>query len=244
VSRRDRAVSETIGFVVTFSMILLMVGLVYTAGTSALTDLKTAEQTENAEYAVEALAETLGTLERGDPARTSELRIGGGSFGVTEGTTLDISVAGTAPFSRSLTLNGLSYRREETTVAVSGGAVIRTDRDAAVMLREPSFVCTPDRAVISVVTMTNAGDTERIGTSGSVVVEARTVNQTLLYPDDPSAVASNATSVTVTPAGPYADGWTEYFEAHPQWSSTGSGYRCTTSAVYVRRTAIGVRLFT
>ena len=225
-------------------MILLMVGLVYTAGTSALTDLKTAEQTENAEYAVEALAETLGTLERGDPARTSELRIGGGSFGVTEGTTLDISVAGTAPFSRSLTLNGLSYRREETTVAVSGGAVIRTDRDAAVMLREPSFVCTPDRAVISVVTMTNAGDTERIGTSGSVVVEARTVNQTLLYPDDPSAVASNATSVTVTPAGPYADGWTEYFEAHPQWSSTGSGYRCTTSAVYVRRTAIGVRLFT
>jgi hypothetical protein len=243
VNGRDRAVSETIGFVVTFSMIVLMVGLVYTAGTSALGEFQQAEQTDNAEYAMEALAETLGTLERGDPARASELRVGGGSFGVTNGTTLDVSVAGASPYSRSFQVRGLSYRRDETTVAFASGAVIRTDRGNAVMLRDPSFICTPDRAIVSVVTLRNVGNSTRIGTSGSVVVEARTVNRTLMFPVDASTAASDATAVTVTPSGARADGWEQYFSSAPQWTATGSGYTCNASEVYVRRTIISVRLF-
>lgn len=243
MTARDRAVSETIGFVITFSLIILMVGLVYTAGTSALADFQRAEQTDNAEYAMEALAETLGTLERGDPARASELRVGGGSFGVTNETTLDVAVAGASPYSRTFQVRGLSYRRDETTVAFASGAIIRTDRGNAVMLRDPSFVCTPDRAIVSVVTLRNVGDSTRIDASGSVVVEARTVNRTLAFPTNASTAADSATAVTVTPSGERADGWDQYFSAAPQWTAAGPGYTCTTSEVYVRRTIITVRLF-
>lgn len=243
MTARDRAVSETIGFVITFSLIVLMVGLVYTAGTSALADLQRAEQTDNAEYAMEALAETLGTLERGDPARASELRVGGGSFGVTNGTTLEISVAGASPYTRTFQTRGLSYRRDETTVAFVSGAIIRTDRGNAVMLRDPSFVCTPDRAVVSVVTLRNVGESTRIGASGSVVVEARTVDRTLAFPADALTTADDATAVTVTPSGERVEGWEQYLSSNPRWVATGSGYTCTTAEVYVRRTIITVRLF-
>jgi hypothetical protein len=236
-------VSETIGFVFTFAMIVLMVGLVYTTGTGALADLRQAEQSENAEYAMEALAESVGTLERGDPARTNELRVGGGSFTVTDDTTLDVSVAGTSPYSVSIRPRGLAYQRDATTIVLSGGAVIRSDHGNAVMLREPSFVCTPDVAIVSLVHMKNVGDTDRIGTSGSVIVEARTIEQSLRYPQDATVVASDATNVTVTVNGDRASGWNDYFDAHPRWTANGAGYTCASSRVYVRETTVGVRLF-
>jgi hypothetical protein len=247
VKRTDRGVSETIGFVVTFSMIILMVGLVYTAGTGALADLREAEQTENAEYAVEALAESLGTLERGDPARTSELRVGGGAFAVTNATTLGVTVDGDTTYATTLYPGGIAYERGETAVAVSGGAVVRTDRGDAVLLRRPSFVCGPERAIVSVVTLRNVAETDRIGTSGSVVVEARLADadgEELLYPTT-GAVAGNATSVTLNVTGPYAEGWEGYFESEPNWNATGAGssYACDTEQVYVRRTTIRVRIF-
>lgn len=243
----DRGVSETIGFVLSFSLTILMVGLVYTAGTGVIGDLGRAEQADNAEFAVEALAESLRTLERGDPARASEIRLGGGSLSYTDGTTVSIRVtpepsASWSTVTYSLDPNRLAYRTGETSVAFEAGGVIRTDGDRSVLLRRPSVRCGPGYAVVSVVTMKNVGSNERVGGDGSAVIEARTESADLLFPHTASATAGEAASVSLAFSGPGTAAYDRSFAEADGWSRSGGRFVCSADRIHVRRTTVTVRI--
>lgn len=238
--RRDRGVSEVLGFALSFSIIMLSVGLVYTAGIGAVTDLRDGERVDSAQRALESTAATFENLQRGDPARSSELRIGDGSFSVESRTTFNVTVVG--PDERyDFTAGTLHYEYGSSRVSYELGAVIRSHRDSGAVVRRPPFRCSGNQAVISVVSL-RGSDRERVAGGTSVTVLARVEENGLPYPPDVATSPGAASAVNVSVASSSGDAWQRYFEDHPGWTRSGGGYVCSADRVFVRHTVIRVRL--
>jgi hypothetical protein len=235
----DRGVSEVLGFMLSFSVVVLSVGLIYTSGYAALVDLQESEQLDSAERAMGALGGTFAELERGEgPARGSEVRLRGASMELTEGTHLQVTVhrmAGTETY--DYTVDRLAYRWKGTDIAYDAGAVVRDDPGpGSYLVRRPNFVCRDDAAVVSIVDLTTNGSTS-LSRSGSVLVESRVAARELDYPSDDAAGSGAPTQVKVTIVdSPSEDAWARYFEEAPGWTGGGSTYTCTADDVYVRET--------
>jgi hypothetical protein len=240
--RDDRAVSEVLGFILSFSVILLSVGIVYTAGFDAMGNAQADVQAETAEEAMTALADTFGDLARGrGSVRESEVRVGGAAMEETAGSSLEIRVqraSGATTYVHDT--RGLSYRLgDERSVVYDSGAVIRATEAGARIVQPPTFVCRDSVAVVSLVRI--GSGTESISTDGAIRVTAQLDSTSLVYPGSGSGGSGNATAVEVTVLGsPYAGAWTDYFREHPNWAGSGPTFTCTATDVYVRTVAIDV----
>ena len=244
----DRAQSEVLGFILSFSIILLSVGLVYSVGFSAVTDLRDGEQLDSAERAMVALGGTFENIERGDPARASEIRLGGGTLAVEKGTTAYIAVNNSSMtiVERKLTAGSLSYSLDGTTISYEIGSVYRQEPEGGLVSRHPRFVCTPTRAVVTVVTFNSSA--RSVASGGSVTTVARFDNATLLFPTNQTARAHRAESVTIDVDSPREALWDRYFEdPDTNWvpDSTEPGKAtCNAEAVYLRQVGVNVRFVT
>ncbi|MDS0293148.1 DUF7289 family protein [Halogeometricum luteum] len=242
----DRAVSETLGFILTFSVVVASVGVVYTVGFGAVTDLQDAEQDANAERAIGALAESFGDVERGAaPAQAGEVRLGGSRLRLADGEEMTVSVGGGgAPYVHATTPGALVFSDEDVAVAYVSGMVVRTDRteDGDVLGRSlverPSFACRPEQATVSLVVLRAAGGAENpdVRTDGSVLVTGSAESRSLLYPA--TGTSPNASTVTID-AGAYADAMAPSM-AESGWTRSGDEFTCSTERVYVTRTLLRV----
>ena len=87
-----RGVSETIGFVLVFSLIVLTVGVVLTVGYGGLQDARDAERVNNAERAFDVLADNVEDItHRGAPSRGTEVRLAEASLGAGSPTYLNVT---------------------------------------------------------------------------------------------------------------------------------------------------------
>ena len=150
---RDRAVSETLGFVFIFVLIVSSTGFVYTIGTSNLQDVRDQERLNNAERAFDVMAENMNDLERRSvPARSTEIKLSEAQIShgdpvrieirgvLNETGTPDPSVNFSGPNQQHLeyTVTPIVYRgvpTEETRLVYANGAVIRQQRNGVVMLQ-------------------------------------------------------------------------------------------------------------
>ena len=90
--RDRRGVSETVGFVLVFSLVLLTVGTVLTVGYAGLQDARDAERVNNAERAFDVLANNIEDITaRGAPSRGTEIRLAEASIGPGAPVTMNIS---------------------------------------------------------------------------------------------------------------------------------------------------------
>lgn len=235
----DRGLSELIGYVLAFAVVVASIGIVYTAGLGSIQQYQQTEQERNAERAFVALAESLNDVQRGEaPARNGEIRLAGGTLAVDDGPTVEVAVdaGGGSRTVYAGNVGALEYSLDGARVAYVAGAVLRADRGSAYIVDSPPFSCSDDRAIVSLVTLTE-GDASSISTQGSVLVEAEARSTSLRYPDDAAANA-DADSVTLTFDSDTSawgraledDGWTE--------SGGGDSYTCETDRVVVRRTTI------
>jgi hypothetical protein len=239
--RSDRGVSEVLGFVISFSIIILSVGLVYTFGFGALTELRESEQLHSAERAISGTAATFETLQRGDPARASELRFNGGLLSVTNNTTMTVTVTGPGT-TYTFTPGSLVYEYDGSRISYESGAVLRSDDQSGVMLRRPMMQCSGSRALVSVLTI----DSPRNSVSGdsSVVVLARVQSNEVTFPESAATTPGAATGVELAIDSPNDAGWEKYFTRHPQWKQSGDEYVCAADRVFVRHTVVSLRFLT
>ncbi|MFC6988243.1 hypothetical protein ACFQJD_05030 [Haloplanus sp. GCM10025708] len=87
----DRAVSDVVGFVLVFSLIITSVGVVTVFGISTLEDARTDERINNAERAFDVLADNFDDIARGGaPSRATEIKLAETSLTLAE--TVDLSV--------------------------------------------------------------------------------------------------------------------------------------------------------
>jgi hypothetical protein len=234
--RDDRAVSDTISFVLVFALIVSGVGLVTVFGMSSLADVKGGANADAAERGFVTLAENVDELEGSrSPVRTGDLSLADASLAVTTGPSLAVDVGGSS-VSETVQVGGLEYRTGDTVVSYVGGGVFRTQDGGTAVVSSPSVRCTADHATVSVVRLT-ALDATSVG-GGTAQVGVVRDDSALVFPR--TRAPQTVTNVSVTTADPR---WHRYFESQPSWTATGPDtYTCSTDRVFVRRTNVSVAL--
>ena len=244
----DRGVSEVVSFILTFSIITMMIGLLYTAGFVSMERLQTGNQMQNAEGVFFAMADSFGELQEGQaPRRAGALDLDvGASLSVNNETRVDVTVynASDRVFTRSIAVRSLDYRLDERAVSYETGAILRTDGDSSAMVREPSGIfCSPstNSAVVSLVTLTDP-DGASVA-SGTATVSGRQRSTTLLFPAERNASGS-LENVTLEVTSPHRGAWDDALGDATGWEDPdGDGtYACEgVDQVFVRHTIVEVR---
>lgn len=164
-SRRERAVSDVIGFSLMFGIIIVGVGVVSVGGLNDILDFGDREEITTSERGMEAAAATLDKINsQSDWNRSFSLVVGTGNVWLNDseltisgadGIENDIGDGGTIP------VNSLEHRfdrqPQDVSVRYESGAVFRSDSVAASY--RPSFKCNgdTDTALVSVVNLTAKG---------------------------------------------------------------------------------------
>lgn len=250
-----RAVSDLVGFVLAFAVIITSVGLVSTFGFNALQDAREAELAKNSERSFVLLGQNFGELENGQAVkRTSEMELRSGSLGIRNTTeiTLEIQRPSDDNYETTVAPRSLQFRIGGEAIAYENGGTFRgqVGANASVVQLEPGFVCGEDYAVVSLVKLTEQADRTLGG--GVARISAERVNSTLLYPKNRTGnvdTAADGTQLNVTVDSPFSGGWRQYFtRAGNEWNHpdpSESVYSCDVGkrgAIYIKRTVIEVGL--
>jgi len=246
--RDDRAIRNIIGFTLTFSIIVVSVGLVSTLGYQQLETLSQNERIENGEQAMELISAGLQQIEQQQSTvQTNELDISGGSLAVVDGP--NVTVRSTRNFNTTIPVGGLRYTIGQTTFTYENGALFRTGvQGNTAVLSGPAWTCTRHRAVVSVVTI-RAGSNSQFG-GDSVTVSGTSTSSDLLFPMNRTGPdsASDPGEANVTVGSPRSQAWGRYLNDSGNWTRSGGledTYVCDgVEAVYVRQTVIRVSFIT
>ena len=229
-----RGQSTTIGFVIIFGTVLLMVGLVSVSGFAALEDVRNDERVTNGVRSFEVLATNVDEVAGdGVPSRATTIQVDGLSLSTGPKTTFEVHVPAdgvrqtveTAP----LVLDGGAGSQ----VVYANGAVIRADRDGLVMARPPRLLVTPDYARLHVirtrpVAATSVGGqntaTVRTTRNGTAVEETATSGDTVYF---------NVTS-------PRRAAWQRSLDSNPQTSCTAVDSDTVSCEITTDETAVSV----
>jgi hypothetical protein len=213
----DRGVSETLGFVFVFALVVSSTGLVYTLGTENLRDVRDGERLNNAERAFDVMAENVNDLQRRSAgSRSTEVKLSEAQVSHGDPVTINVSgtvTGGTDNFTFERDVYPIVYRgvpTDETKLVYLNGAVIRDQRDSAVMVREPDYRLTSEALVMPLIVTRPLNDPDTVGGSTTVLVRGTTdfgkrsvVAETRQY------------DVTINVTTPRAGAWRGYFESEP-----------------------------
>lgn len=219
--RRDRGVSDVIGYVLVFSLVASVVAIVSVTGVGALEDARFAEQVNNAERAYDVLADNLDDVHReGAPSRATEINLQDARLDTTTNATINVSGrGGGVRFSTgNQTTNAIRWQStssQDTVLSYELGTVIRDEGPGAVLVREGPYQFDRDWTIISLV-LTPAR--EQASYSGSTVrVRGIRLQPNIRY----RGTAPDTVYVNVTTR--YPDTWAEYFESQPDTTCTRAG---------------------
>lgn len=253
-----RSVSNVVGFVLMFGIIITSVGLVSTVGMSQLDDFNDQQQIRNADRTFELMARSFDeVVESQTTVRTEAIDLNGGSIRVDPTSSVRVTVydaSDTVVDAETIPLNALVYRMGKTAVAYENGATIRTKvhTDSGLLLHKPQFICDDGHAVLSIVTV-KPKETRQISGDRTLRITGRRTNTSLLFPTATSGRgnASSSAHVDLTyhfSSASRAREWGLYFEhSDGNWTVTGStdssvSARCGSNLdrVYVRRTVLTI----
>lgn len=246
----ERAVSEVISFVLVFALIALTVGVVYATGFGGLTDSREAERVNNAERAFDVLADNLEDItQRGAPSRATEIKLAEAQIGLSkeqastsdesevevsvEITNWDPDSDGTAEPAAvgSTSSDPIVYTANRPAeVVYVNGAVMRSDRGAGTMVREPNVVFRGDSTRTAVVSLIETRAVGSTSVGGDTTVLIRTVKRAsnVNASADPSTDTTGSdyqVELTIQSTEARAPVWRDYYEsqfpANSGWSSAG-----------------------
>lgn len=221
----DRGVSDVIGFVLVFSLVVASVAVVSVSGVDTLQTARDAEQLENAERAFDVLADNVADLHRrGAPSRATEMSLGQAQLKTGDPIVMNVTVNETGAASPTPVLNRTARPivysgNRDRQLVYEAGAVFRVNRDGGLMTRQPPFVIADDRVLLSVLTI-RSESTQSLGGS-SVLVRTDHRGAAVRHASSDGSVQN----VTIRVESPRASVWADYFE--------DSGFDCTTPGTAV-----------
>ncbi|RYJ13403.1 hypothetical protein ELS19_05105 [Halogeometricum borinquense] len=213
----SRGVSEVLGFVLVFGLVIASVGTVYAFGVGELRETRDFERVNNAERAFEVFADNVADVaRRGAPSRGTELKLSDSTLGYGE-TMVNVSLD-TTPATPGSDMNNstgsislspvVMTLQDAGEVRYATGAVMRTDGNGPPrMTHEPDFIFDKDRAVVQLVRSVPRGTTQVGGERIARIRTVKTSRSTLLTrTETPVTLRFNVTS-------PYAPAWGDYLES-------------------------------
>jgi hypothetical protein len=239
-----RAVSDVVGYILVFSLVVSVVGVVSVAGFTSLENARYAEQANNAERAFDVLADNVGDVYAdGAPSRGTEISLSEASLGTTGSVTVNVTAKDTSTgdnFTLEKTAAPIVWRGErDTEIAYSLGATLRAQQNGGVVIEGSPSRFDPNRAVIHVV-QTRAPDTQFGGTT--VRVRAVHASSNVLLSEPTNKYDEIWLNVTT----PRADIWQQHLERYPDTTCSvgvvpGESTE-TVSCEFVNRQAVHVTL--
>lgn len=201
----DRAVSDLIGFILVFSLIVSVVAIVSVSGLDALQDTREAEQSKNAERAMEVLADNMADIyERGAPSRATEISLSDSQL-YADGP-IEIRVQNTSPtLDKTYEVRPIVHRSGDGTELVYVmGAVFRVDENGGgIVLRDWDPVLDETRTVFPVVNTSATNNTATNIKASTVLVRANEQGRNVTVADRDGSY----TDLTITVTSPRADLW-------------------------------------
>lgn len=245
MSTSNRGVSDVVAFTLTFSIIILSVGAVYTLGLGSVADLRDTEQVNSADRTMQGVAETISDVtQKNAPGRSIAIGLDEGALrtrdskvtvevtgdsGTISNQTIDTNALVIAP-KESLTKlvyeNGLNYRARE-----GAGVTVQ---------RTPTITCTDNVAILELVKLRGQISTSVPGSLELEINRNRRLS-TLRFPDFSAGQrAQDATNVTINVSETRRpDAWDQHFGTVPNWNGSSGSYTCSgVDAVFVQVTVI------
>lgn len=252
VGGADRGLSDLVGFVLAFAVILASVGLVSTFGMDALEAARDDQQEANAERAFDVMAENFDEIEQNlAPSRTSEVDLHDGRLSVQNVTafTLTVEHDGTRDFERTIHPKRIVLQPDLTTpdvVTFVNGATIRgrNGTQQGIVQNRPRMVCNGGQVVVSMVTL-NTSEDRQLG-SGTIRITGTERTTRLVYPVNRTGQNSSTNvsdDVRVSIDGGFERAWRKaLIKSDGDWEAgPGDTVVCSDpDRVFVRETVIDV----
>ncbi|WP_123533065.1 DUF7289 family protein [Halosimplex salinum] len=249
-SSAERAVSDLIGFVLVFSLIAAVVAVVSLAGLSSLEGARDAQQTNNAERAMEVLSDNMADVtERGAPSRATEISLADASLYMDDPTLIEVSDPdnGDPSFmtTRVFKVRPIVYRDQGAELVYANGAVFRVEDDGGVVLRSWEPVLDEDRTMIPIINTASSTSGPQSIKSSTVLVRANAYQRVVPLADDTGVYDDVWINVT----SPRRDLWKRMLEADDDLECSTAGperieceLQYTPDRIYVVDTRISVAL--
>lgn len=142
----DRALSNTLGFVLLFGVVFVSLTAAATLGFDSLNSARDTTVAMNAEQSMDELASSIDDIRRENvSARTSIFRMGSGTFESGTETTIDVDVDGNSVVDDA-TIEPIVYRFQNSEWVYEAGMIVSQQGDSAFVVREPTIVADVDGA--------------------------------------------------------------------------------------------------
>lgn len=215
----DRALSDAIGFVLVFAIIVASISVFYATGFQGLEDARTAERTNNAERAFDVMQSNLQDLStQGAPSRATEIKVAEAELYVADKAEINVSLRyasnGSLVSTNTTTQPGpINYRPvvyesdPNTAVIYANGAVIRrSGGDNYVMTQDPGFVFSKERVLMTMF-QTQTAETPSVAGSKTVLIRALAKSRSVVFSN-----SKHTYDLHVNMTTPRAEAWKTYFE--------------------------------
>lgn len=202
-----RGVSETLGHILIFSLILFFISVTVVTGLAGLEDTRDFEEFQSADRAYDILAENFAEIyEENSPSRATEIDLGSGQIQYGEPTYFNISDSTGSFNATNVSVRPIKYRFDgDRALIYEAGAVFREQSDGAVLIRNPSFLLSDSSIHIPLVQ--TLPREERTIAGATVLIRGElTLRSVAVTPSD------TVQNVTIAIRSPRAEQWAAYLE--------------------------------
>lgn len=210
-----RGISDVVGYILVFSLVVSVVGIVSVAGFTSLDGVRNAEQVNNAERAFDVLADNMRDVyAKGAPSRATEISLSEASLRTTGTVTINVTARNTTTdenFTVEKDAQPLVWSgNRDTNLVYSLGATIRQESDSGVVLETGPSRYDTDRAVVQIV-QTRAEGRQYGGSTYRVRAVRPSVSTVVMVSED----ADKYDNLWVNVTSPRADTWRRHLERYP-----------------------------
>lgn len=215
-NQESRGVSDVIGYILIFGMILVVATTATTVGFDQINTQQQIEQISTVENGFEILNRDIEAMQRyHDPKKQTPLNIQTGSIGyASRQTNITIGERDADGFTQkntSIATTPILYRADRREIVYEGGLVFSNDLDGGTLSRQPTnAVVGAERAILPIVIVNPTDTSTGISPSGEVVIESTYVSNTQTI--DRRTITTDGDPIWVEIESNQAAGWVTQLE--------------------------------
>ncbi|MCK5660463.1 MAG: hypothetical protein KAH86_03820 [Methanosarcinales archaeon] len=213
----DDAVSEVLGYILIFGMVVTMVGLIFTVAMPSIEDAQERAYIESIKRGITVLDSKASMVALGEsPSQTISIDSKGGIFGVNESASyISIMMNGTGMPIFNGTLGTLTYELDDTVIAYEGGGVwMKYPQGDAIMLSPPEFHYNGETLTLPIIRLRGNEYTSGTGTvqfkvaknSSEIRFPNAIINSSFVNP------VAGSKDIQITITSDYYKAWAKYMD--------------------------------
>lgn len=220
----DRAVSDLVGFVLIFGLVVSIVAIVSVVGLDSLESARDAERTNNVERAFEVLSNNVDDVAaRGAPSRATEISLDGSPVVVDDPIQVRIRDPNNSDTSflvnRTFKPRPIIYDGGDAKLVYVMGAVFRVEDEGGVVLEPWEPVLDEKRTFFSVINTKSGTDDVQSVQSSTVLVRTVATQRVVELADE----TTDYDDVFIEVTSPRRDLWLRMLEANSELSCSTTG---------------------